>query len=305
MKSRILNALRSENGVVSGEALSQALGVSRVSVWKHIQQLRDYGYPITGTAKGYHLKEPFDALFPWEFDGRESRIHFFETATSTMEIAKEMAHADCPHFTVVIAGRQEMGRGRLRRVWLSDEGGLYFTMVLRPQVPSALATRVNFLAALVLAQTLRRLYGIDAKVKWPNDILVEGKKISGMLAEMEVESDLAVFINIGIGINVNNDPSGREPRATSLKKIFGKEFSRKKLLGVFLDAFEARLESLSLDEVIPEWKRHSVTLGLPVKIVTMRETIEGVATDVDENGALILKQPNGTLKKVVSGDCFH
>ncbi len=126
-----------------------------------------------------------------------------------------------------------------------------------------------------------------------------------MLAEMEIESDLAVFINIGIGINVNNDPSGREPRATSLKKIFGKEFSRKKLLGAFLGAFEDRLESLSLDEVIPEWKRHSVTLGLPVKIVTMRETIEGVATDVDENGALILKQPDGTLKKVVSGDCFH
>jgi len=305
MKGRILKALRSDEGIVSGEALSRMLGVSRVSVWKHIRNLKACGYPIAGTAKGYCLSGSFDALFPWEFPGRESRMHYFSEADSTMDIAKEMARRGCPHFTVVIAGRQEQGRGRLKRVWLSAEGGLYFTMVLRPPVPTAQATRINFLAALVLAQTLRRLYGIDANVKWPNDILVNGKKISGMLSEMEAESDMVTFINIGIGVNINNDPADREPGATSLKRIFGKEFSRKELLTDFLDAFENRLESLSLDAVIPEWKLYTMTLGRPVKIVTIRETVEGVAVDVDENGALLLQLPDGSFKKIVSGDCFH
>ena len=305
MKGQILNALRSDTGIVSGEALSRTLGVSRVSVWKHIKNLQECGYPIVGTAKGYQLSGSFDALFPWEFPGRETHIHFYPEATSTMEIAKTMARNGCPHFSVVIAGSQQQGRGRLKRVWLSAEGGLYFTMVLRPPVPTALTPRVNFLASLVLAQTLRRLCGIDAKVKWPNDILVGGKKISGMLSEMEAESDMAVFINIGIGVNVNNDPSDREPGATSLKKIHGKEFSRKALLAGFLDAFENRLEALSLDAVIPEWKRHTLTLGRPVKIVTTRETLEGVAVDVDENGALLLQLSDGSIKKIVSGDCFQ
>jgi len=305
MKSPILKALQTENGVVSGEVLSRTLGVSRVSVWKHIKTLQECGYPIVSTAKGYRLTGPFDALFSWEFPGRESRIHYFPEAASTMEIAREMARKGCPHFTVVIAGRQQQGRGRLRRVWLSDEGGLYFTMVLRPPVPTALTPRINFLASLVLAQTLARLYSVDAKVKWPNDILVDGKKISGMLSEMEAESDMATFINVGIGVNVNNDPSDREPGATSLKKIFGKEFSRKLLLIGFLETLENRFESLALDSVIPEWKRYAQTLGRPVRIVTTRETIEGVAVDVDENGALMLKLFDGTLKKIVSGDCFH
>ncbi|MEW6670556.1 MAG: biotin--[acetyl-CoA-carboxylase] ligase [Thermodesulfobacteriota bacterium] len=305
MKDRILKALRSDTGIVSGEALSRALGVSRVSIWKHIRNLQDCGYPIVSSAKGYRLDGSFDALFPWEFSGRETKIHYFPEATSTMEIAKEMARKGCPHFTVVIAGRQQQGRGRLKRVWLSAEGGLYFTMVLRPPVPTALSPRINFLASLVLAQTLQRLYCVDAKVKWPNDILVGGKKISGMLAEMEAESDMVTFINIGIGVNVNNDPSDREPAATSLKKIHGKAFLRKKLLTDFLDAFENRLETLSLEAVIPEWKRHTLTLGRQVKIVTTRETVEGLAMDVDENGALLLELADGSVKKIVSGDCFQ
>ncbi|MDF1593238.1 MAG: biotin--[acetyl-CoA-carboxylase] ligase [Desulfobacterales bacterium] len=304
MKRQILKALRRDNGIVSGEALSRTLGVSRVSVWKHIRKLQECGYPIVSTAKGYCLNGSFDALFPWEFSGREAHVHYFPEATSTMEIAKEMARKGSPHFTIVIAGRQQQGRGRLKRVWLSADGGLYFTMVLRPGVPTALAPRINFLASLVLAQTLRRLYSIDAKVKWPNDILVDGKKISGMLSEMEADSDTATFINIGIGVNVNNDPSNREPGAISLKKIHGKAFSRKALLTDFLDVFETRLESLSLDAVIPEWKRHTLTLGRSVKIVTTRETVEGVAEDVDDNGALLLRLPDGSLKKIVSGDCY-
>jgi len=119
---------------------------------------------------------------------------------------------------VVVAGRQTRGRGRLRRQWLSDDGGLYFTMVLRPEIPLLLSSRVNFLASLTLARVLRELFHINAAVKWPNDILVDGRKISGMLSELEAETDRLLFINIGMDINVNNDPSGVEPGASSLKK---------------------------------------------------------------------------------------
>lgn len=305
MKNQILKILRSENKIVSGEELSAALGVTRVSVWKHIRFLQESGYNIVAGPKGYRLESSPDALFPWEFPGRESRIHYFPEASSTMDIARDLARKGCPHFTVIIAGRQKKGRGRLNRIWLSSEGGLYFTMVLRPQIPAALASRITFLASVVLVQTMHKLYNIDAKVKWPNDILVEGKKISGMLSEMEAEADMITFINIGIGVNVNNDLSVKEPGATSLKSLKAKEFLRKELLSIFLDEFENRLNTESLDNIIPQWKLYTMTLNQPVKIVTTRDTYEGVAVDVDENGTLILKLENGALQKVICGDCFQ
>ncbi len=305
MKSRILKILRSENKIVSGEELSAALKVSRVSVWKHIQSLQGSGYRIVAGPKGYRLENSPDALFAWEFAERQSNIHYFPETSSTMDIARDLARKGCPHYTIVIAGRQKKGRGRLSRIWLSSEGGLYFTLVLRPDIPAAHASRITFLASVVLAQTLRKLYNIDAKVKWPNDILVGGKKISGMLSEMEAEADMVSFINIGIGVNVNNDPSIKEPVATSLKKLKGKEFLRKELLSVFLDEFENRLNTKSFDDIISQWKQYTMTLNQPVKIVTYRDTYEGIAVDVDENGALILKLENGTLQKVVCGDCFQ
>ena len=305
MKAKILNILRADRQIVSGEALSAELGISRVSIWKHIRKLQELGYQIKSAPKGYQLTGSPDALFPWEFPGRESRIHYFPEVTSTMNVARDMARKGCPHMTVVIAGRQKEGRGRLKRTWLSAEGGLYFTMVLRPEIPIALAPRLNFLASLVLAQTLQRLFHIDAGVKWPNDILVKGKKLAGMLSEMEAEADLVTFVNIGIGLNVNNDPSDKEPGATSLKKLRGEKLPRKELLARFLDAFEKRLDPLSLDKVISEWKRYTVTLNQPVRIVTRRETTAGVAVDLDDTGALILKLPDGSLKKIVSGDCFQ
>jgi len=291
--------------VVSGEVLSDTLGISRVSIWKHIRKLQALGYRIDSTPKGYRLIDSPDAPFPWEFPGREGRMHYMPEVTSTMAVARDMARKGCPHLTVVVADRQTQGRGRLKRRWLSDQGGLYFTTVLRPEIPIALTPRLNFLASLVLARTVQQLFHIDARVKWPNDILVKGKKLAGMLSEMEAEADLVNFVNIGIGVNVNNDPTDKEPGATSLKNLGGKSFPRKKLLAGFLDAFEKRLDPLSLDTVISEWKRYTVTLNQPVRVVTRRETTEGIAVDLDDTGALILRLPDGTQKKIVSGDCFQ
>jgi len=304
MKAQILNLLQSQKGVVSGEALSAALCISRVSVWKHIHKLQELGYEIQSTSGGYRLISRPDVLFPWEYRGKEANIVYFPEVASTMDTARDMARKNCPDFTVVIAGRQTRGRGRLKRRWLSDDGGLYFTMVLRPRIPLQLSSRVNFLASLTLARIIRQMFQIDAMVKWPNDILVDERKISGMLSELEADSDRVFYINIGMGINVNNDPSGTEPGAISLKKIAGHELSKKELLANFLEEFGQRLRSADFDNAVAEWKKYAVTIGRQVKIVTQREETEGKAVDVDDNGALILELANGERKKIIYGDCF-
>jgi BirA family biotin operon repressor/biotin-[acetyl-CoA-carboxylase] ligase len=305
VKGQILNILKTETRVVSGEILSARLGISRVAVWKHIKKLQEVGYNIEATPKGYLFISAPDALYPWEFEEKEYRVHYFDEVDSTMDIARELARKDCPHFTVVVAGRQKQGRGRLKRTWLSSQGGLYFTIVVRPQIPPVLSSRVNFAASMILAQTLRNMFNINAMVKWPNDVLVDGRKISGILSEMEAEIDRVSFISIGIGINVNNDPTPHEPMATSLKKILGKKVPRIEVLKVFLDRFEDALNDADFDNVVSEWKRYTQTLNRHVRIVTAHEVSEGLAVDVDDNGALMLKLADGSVKKIIYGDCFH
>lgn len=305
VKSRILENLRTKEGAVSGQALSAHLGVSRVSIWKHIQQLQMLGYEITSSAKGYRLKKSPDVPYPWEFAGRGSKIVYHAELPSTMDAAKEMARKGCADFTTVIAGHQTNGRGRLDRQWSSQKGGLYFTMILRPGLPPVLSFRVVFLASLTLARILNQIFGIDVRLKWPNDLLVDESKICGMLSELEAEADRVAFINIGIGLNVNNDPPPLEPAATSLKKILGHKVSKKEILARYLDSFEAQMQSAAYEQVIEQWKQHALTLNRDVRVVTTREVFTGKAVDVDDTGALILKCSDGSLKTIHYGDCFH
>lgn len=304
MKAEILNILRTRGTVVSGEHLSETLGISRVSIWKHIEKLREYGYQIEAAAKGYHLAAAPDALFPWEFYGRSDRIAYYPELGSTMEIAKAMARDGCPPMTVVVADKQTAGRGRLQRKWFSDPGGLYFTLVLRPSVPVLESFKVSFLASVTMAALLRRLFSIDARVKWPNDILVDGAKLCGMLAEMEAETDRVIFLNIGMGININNEPQSLEPSAISLNALLGHEVSRRDVLAAFLDIFEERLERSDLGQAVKEWKKYTMTVGQAVRVVTSNSEICGVAEDVDDSGALLVRLEDGSLERVIYGDCF-
>ena len=305
MKSKILEIMRESDGVVSGSALSARLGVSRVSIWKHINSLKEHGYDIRTSSRGYQLASRHDALHPWEFPEREATVHYFPEVDSTMDIARELARKGCPDFSVVIAGRQNKGRGRLRRSWHSARGGLYFTVVLRPQIPPVISPRVIFCASLTLVRILHRRFNVNAGVKWPNDILIDERKICGMLSEMEAEADRVNYLNVGVGLNVNNDPTRLEPNAVSLKQILGRPVSRKKLLAEYLNAFESHLSEYGLDRAVEQWKEYTVTLNRNVKIVTGSETIEGRAVDVDENGSLLLERNDGSLKTVFYGDCFH
>lgn len=306
MKEKLIELFKaSDESVVSGEQLSQQLGVSRVSIWKHIKKLQEMGYDIQSGPKGYQLRENQDLIYSWEFPSRKSKIRYFEEVESTMVKAKELAQENCEDFTVVIADRQKKGRGRLKRYWESEKGGLYFTIVLRPQIAPMMMSRYSFAASVCLAEVLINHYGIHAKVKWPNDILVNNKKISGMLCEMELESNLVSFLNIGIGLNVNNNPQVKEQDVVSMQNLLGNEVSRKEVLSLFLDKFEEKIQKSQLDEIIPEWKKLSVTLNKRVRVVTTTETWEGQALDVDETGALVLKLDDESTKTIFIGDCFH
>jgi len=305
MKSKLLKLLKRKKEPVLMDELKEKLGISPGSLKKLISELQDADYEITVSDSRIRLTKDKDFLFSWEFPERESKIHFFRELSSTMDMARALAGKDCPDLTVVIAELQSKGRGRLQRAWKSEQGGLYFTIVLRPDMPPSICYRIHFAASLVLATVLQERFHMAARVKWPNDILVDDMKIAGMLSDMEAHDGKVSFINLGIGINVNNDPGEYEQKATSIKQYIGKTVSRRDLLSCFLDEFEKRIKGSSLENIIPQWKKATITLGKQVRVVTIQETLEGLAVDVDENGALILKQKDGTLKQVIYGDCFH
>ena len=160
MKGRILEALREGGGHVSGETLSQELGISRVSVWKHIRSLKKDGYIVEASPRGYKLVSSPDLLLPYEFPDIERRIHYFQEIASTMDAARELAKKGADEGTIVIAESQTGGRGRLSRQWVSPQGGVYFTLILRPRIGPAYAPRINLMAAIAVAATIRKLFGL-------------------------------------------------------------------------------------------------------------------------------------------------
>ncbi|NWF77642.1 MAG: biotin--[acetyl-CoA-carboxylase] ligase [Chloroflexi bacterium] len=305
MKSQILKALRESGDYVSGETLSKQLGVSRVSIWKHIQGLKDDGYVIEAVPRGYRLVSSPDLLLPYEFPGLEQRIYYFAEISSTMDAARELAKKGAEEGTIVIAETQTRGRGRLSREWLSPEGGIYFTLILRPRISPAYAPRINLMAAVAVAATIRKLYRLKAELKWPNDVLVAGKKVCGILAEMDAEMDVVNFVNVGIGINANTPIRQLGKTATSLKDALGKEISRKELLSALLIEIEQRQPLLMKADLLEEWKKLSVTLNKDVRIISLGEEVIGQAIDIDATGALIVKGKDGSVRTVLVGDCIH
>ena len=222
-----------------------------------------------------------------------------------MDAARELAKKGAGEGTIVIAEAQTRGRGRLSREWLSPEGGIYFTIILRPRISPAYAPRVNLMAAIAVAATIRKLFRLKAELKWPNDVLIEGRKVCGILAEMDAEMDVVNFVNVGIGINANNSVTRFEKTAISLKDALGREISRKELLSALLGEIERRQPLLMKANLLREWKRLSATLNKEVRVMSLGEEVMGQAIDIDATGALILKGKDGSLRTVLVGDCIH
>jgi len=305
MKADILRALRERGDYVSGQVLSKKLGISRVSVWKRIRSLKQDGYVIEASPKGYRLISSPDLLLPCEFPDWEEKIHHFQEIGSTMDVARGLARKGVVEGTIVIAESQTRGKGRLGREWLSPKGGILFTLILRPKISPAYAPRINLMASVAVAKTIRKLFGLEAELKWPNDVLIKGRKVCGILAEMEAEMDKVNFINLGIGINANTATSQYERMATSLKEESRTEISRKQLLNSLLKEIAKQQALLTGNKLLEEWKKLSGTLNKQVKIAAPGEEITGQAIDIDTNGALVIKSKDGSLRSVIAGDCIH
>ncbi len=301
MRKGILRALYQAKGYISGELISKRLGISRVAVWKHIQALKREGYIIDASPKGYKLISSPDLLLPDEFIGLRQKVYYLKEVSSTMDVAKKLAKRG--EEAIVIAETQTSGRGRLGRRWHSQKGGIYFTIILRPRIGPAHAQIINLMAAVSVARAIRSLFNLEAKLKWPNDVLIRGKKVCGILAEMEAEMDVIKFVNLGIGINANNPISLYEEGATSIKEELGRDISRKELLMCVLNEIEKR-RSLLGKEIISEWKALSSTINKKVRIIMQDEVVEGEAIDIDTDGALILRTDKG-IRRIITGDCIH
>ena len=305
VKAQLLQMLRNAGSEgVSGELAGAELKLSRVSVWRHINKLQEMGYGIRSTPVGYVLENSPDKLYPWEFPAFEELLHHYDALDSTMQAARKLAREGCPQLTAVIAEEQTKGRGRLARNWQATPGGIYMTVVLRPQLPALLACKAVFLVSLSLAELLNEKYGIKAQTKWPNDVLIGERKLAGILSEMEVEDDMVSFVNVGIGLNFANDISHVDKPAVRLADCFAAPVTRKEFLTAFLQKLAQESADTDWDAVIPRWKAYTMSLNRRVKVVAGAQEREGFALDIDANGALLLQQDDGGVESVFYGDCF-
>ncbi|WP_418791366.1 biotin--[acetyl-CoA-carboxylase] ligase [Phosphitispora sp. TUW77] len=318
MKAQIVSLLKKRYPeYVSGEEISQVLGVSRTAVWKHIQKLREDGYRIESHSRiGYRLLQIPDRLFAHELAGLltgkliGSNIVYHETVGSTNDLAKKLARKGAENGTVVIAEEQTGGKGRMGRTWYSPEGeGLWFSIILRPPISPIEAPKITLVAAVAVTRAIRELTDIEAGIKWPNDILVSGRKLAGILTEMSAEIDRVNYLVVGIGVNVNLDCTklndGLAETATSIKQLSSGSVSRIRLLSGILDHFDVLYEEFikgHFSQILSKWKEMSVTINRWVKITSLEGADEGIAFDIDAEGALLLMKKDGSMKRVLSGD---
>jgi len=242
-----------------------------------------------------------------EFIGQE--IHHFAEVTSTNDVAKELARKGAEEGTVVISETQTRGRGRLSRAWVSPQGGIWFSIVLRPRVNPKEASKVTFVAAVAVAQAIRKILELDARIKWPNDVLIGGKKVCGILTETSTKDEVVDFVVVGIGINANvcRDafPERLSNPPTSLKEERMVEIAREEFMCAVLEEVERYYTILvrkDFDLILEEWRRLASFLGQCVEVVSFGETIRGRAVDVDSDGALIVKLTDGRTEKIMTGD---
>lgn len=315
-QQKILDYLKRKPEYVSGDFLSQRLGISRQALWKQIQQLKESGYDIVAVPHlGYKLVSSPDRLFASEvsrnlntrFLGR--KIYYFDSLSSTMDIAFQLGVKGCSEGTLVLAETQTKGRGRLGREWTSPKyKGIYLSLVLKPKISPHQTPLLTLISAVGLAEAVRDKTGITPQIKWPNDIMIEEKKLGGILTELNAEADLSHFVIIGIGLNVNNDKRSLPVGATSIKEQNKTDTDRIELLQEILRRIERHylaFQKKGAAAIIDKWREWSVSLGRRVKVSSSRGYIEGQALDIDSDGGLLVRNDAGLIQKVMAGEITH
>lgn len=316
MKTKILKRLKENDGFISGEKLSDEFDMTRSGIWKYMNILKEEGYIIESIPRrGYRITSSPDILtleeieehLDTEFLGRT--IHYFDSIDSTNDRAKKIAREELEG-TVVIAEQQTEGKGRLGRKWISPSGkGIWMSIILKPNIAPYNVSSITLLGAASVYKAFKKL-GIDSEIKWPNDILIGGKKVSGILTEMNAELDRINYLVIGIGINANLDkediPEELKYKATSIKIKEARTIDRKELLANVLNEFEILYKSF-IDEnnnlkAIKICKENSATIGKEVKIVQGKKERLGKAIDINDAGELLVEFKDGDIQNIFAGE---
>ena len=294
--------LRDTDGYVSGQELCNKFGVSRTAIWKVINQLKEAGYEIEAAQnKGYHLIAAPDVMTEAELESLKNtqwagcEIYCFDSIDSTNTKAKELAEAGHPSGTLVVADQQTLGRGRRGRSWESPAGtGIFMTLMLKPDINPNNASMLTLVAAMATARAITEVTGEAAQIKWPNDIVMNGKKVVGILTEMSAQFDYINHIVVGIGINVHNEefPEEIAKTASSLLLECGHRIHRASLIEAFLEEFErlyaAYLETEDMSGLQKEYDSLLVNRGRQVRVLDPKEPFEGKAMGITKKGELIV-----------------
>lgn len=302
MKTELLRLLRETDGYVSGQELCEKFGVSRTAVWKVIKQLKEAGYEIEAVQnKGYHLVSAPDVLSESELQSIRNtewagcEIFYQDTIDSTNIRAKQLAEEGHPNGTLVVANHQIAGRGRRGRSWESQAGTtISMTLVLKPDINPNNASMITLVSAMAVVRAIQVVTGERAYIKWPNDIVMNGKKVCGILTEMSAQFDYVNHIVVGIGINVHNTafPEEIEEVASSLFLQTGKHFNRAQLIEETLEAFEryyaSYLETEDLSGLVKEYNENLVNVNQNVRVLDPKEPFEGKAMGITARGELIV-----------------
>lgn len=312
-KKDLLQLLRETDGYVSGEAVSEKLGITRAAVWKQVELLRAEGYVIDSlTRRGYRLREAPDLLTQEEIQAGLSagefgcRVFAMETVDSTNEEAKRRAEQDAPHGSVFVAEQQTGGKGRLGRRWDSAAGsGLWFSLLLRPRALPSQTAGITLLAGLAVCRAIRRETGCQASIKWPNDVVLGTKKVCGILTEMSAEMDQIHYVVVGIGINVKKGafPAELQEKAVSLEAGAGRPVRRVPLLQRILEEFELLYREYGVSSFpLEEYSSLCVSLGRRIRFFRNGSEVHGTAVAVEKDGGLVAELENGETAVVTSGE---
>lgn len=318
MKSELLKMLREADGYLSGQQLCNHFGVSRTAVWKVIQQLKEEGYEIEAVKnKGYRIGSTPEIMTAEEIG---SRLHtkwmaknciYLDSVDSTNNYAKRIAEEGAENGTLVIADLQTGGKGRRGRSWAAAKGtNVMMTLLLRPKIRPEHASRLTLLMAMAVADGIRRVTGLEAGIKWPNDVVVHGKKVCGILTEMNTEVDYINYVVIGTGINVNQNPEDfpEEIRATagSLYGELGSCVSRAELTVCVMEAlekyYEVFLQTEDLSALYKDYNRICVNCGHEIRVLEPGHEYTGTTDGIDENGELVVRKTDGTVTRVYAGE---
>lgn len=315
MKEFVLKFLRDQGKYASGEEISQKLGVTRASVWKIIKKLQAEGYTIQSSPrKGYRLVETPNVITREEVANilqtqlLGKNIQYYEEVDSTNNKAKEVARLGASEGTIILADKQTLGRGRLGRHWSSPaKVGIWMSIVLRPPLLPYQVSQLTLIAGVNMCEAIQEVTGLECKIKWPNDVVVNGKKVCGILTEMSAEMERINHIVVGIGVNVNHKSFPEElPHATSLAIEAKKDYSRRDIIKAFLEKFERDYiqykENPTLISILPRYEASCITLNNRVRIIMNNEEFIAQAIKIGEQGDLIVRMDNGEEKMIVSGE---